>query len=150
MIAGPPRVLLYIALVREIGSYVAEIEDHKTTIPIIEEVPTLSTREVETDRLRVRTIVEEETTDVVAQLARQELIVERRKVEREVVEAPQPYEEGDMLIVPIVEERLMVEKRLFVVEEVVVRRVARTEEVRVPTALRAMRAVIEHDADQAS
>ena len=124
----------------------AEPEDR--IIPIIEEVATLSTREVETARLRVRTIVEEKTTDVVAQLAKQELLVERRTVEREVAEAPQPYEDGDLLIVPIVEERLVVEKRLFVVEELLVRRVARTEEVHVPTTVRSMRAIIEHG-DQA-
>ena len=130
-------------------SYVAEPEDHQTTIPIIEETATLSTREVETDRLRVRTIVEEKTTDVVAQLAKEELLVERRTVEREVAEAPEPYEEGDLLIVPIVEERLVVEKRLFVIEELVVRRVARTQEVHVPATLKSMRAVVERDPDQA-
>ena len=127
-------------------SYVAEPEDR--IIPIIEEVATLSTREVETARLRVRTIVEEKTTDVVAQLAKQELLVERRTVEREVAEAPQPYEDGDLLIVPIVEERLVVEKRLFVIEELVVRRVARTEEVHVPATVRTMRAIVERDGDQ--
>ena len=127
-------------------SYVAEPEDR--IIPIIEEVATLSTREVETARLRVRTIVEEKTTDVVAQLAKQELLVERRTVEREVAEAPQPYEDGDLLIVPIVEERLVVEKRLFVIEELVVRRVARTEEVHVPATVRSMRAIVERDGDQ--
>ena len=127
-------------------SYVAEPEDR--IIPIIEEVATLSTREVETARLRVRTIVEEKTTDVVAQLAKQELLVERRTVEREVAEAPRPYEDGDLLIVPIVEERLVVEKRLFVIEELVVRCVARTEEVHVPATVRTMRAIVERDGDQ--
>ncbi|WP_242140989.1 DUF2382 domain-containing protein [Sphingomonas sp. TREG-RG-20F-R18-01] len=125
----------------------AKPEDHETTIPIIEEVATVSTREVETDRLRVRTIVEERATDVVAQLAKQELLVERRTVEREVTEAPQPYKEGDMLIVPIVEERLVVEKKLFVTEELMVRRVARTEEVHVPATLRSMRAIVEREGD---
>lgn len=128
-------------------SYVAEPDDCKTTIPIIAETATLSTREVETDRLRVRTIIEEKTTDVVAQLAKEELVVERRTVEREVAEAPKPYEEGDMMIVPIVEERLVVEKRLFVIEELVVRRVSRTEEVHVPATVRSMRAIVERDGD---
>ena len=126
----------------------AEPEDHKTFIPIIEEVPTLSTREVKTERVRVRTIIEEDTTDVVAQITKQDLLVERRAVEREVTEAPSPYEEGDMLIVPVFEERLVIEKRLFVTEELVVRRVVRTEEVHVPATLRSMRAVVERDGDQ--
>jgi stress response protein YsnF len=37
---------------------------------------------------------------------------------REVAQAPLPFEEGDTLIIPVVEERLIVEKRLVVVEEI--------------------------------
>lgn len=125
----------------------SEADERETTIPIVAEVATISTREVETGRVRVRTVVEEKTTEVVAQLAHEDLEIERRTVEREVAKAPEPYEEGDLLIVPIVEERLVVEKRLFVIEELVVRRVARTEAVHLPTTLRTMRAVVERDSD---
>lgn len=58
--------------------------DQQRTIPVIEEQAVIRRREVETDHVRVRTIVEEKQTDVVARLAREELLVERRKVEREV------------------------------------------------------------------
>lgn len=122
--------------------------DQQRTIPVIEEQAVIRRREVETDHVRVRTVVEEKQTDVVARLAREELLVERRKVEREVATSPAPVEEGDTLIVSIVEERLVVEKRLFVIEELVIRRVAHTEDVHIPTTLKTMRAVVEQDSAQ--
>lgn len=126
----------------------AETEDHGLTLPIVEEVATLTKRKVETDRVRVRTIVEENHTSLTADLAREELQVERRPLNQEVASAPPPREEGDVLILSIVEERAVVEKRLFVVEEVVIRRIPRVEEVEVATTLRSMRAVVERDAEQ--
>jgi stress response protein YsnF len=39
-----------------------------------------------------------------------------------VAEAPAPYEDGDTLVVPVVEEVLVVEKRLRVREEIRIRR----------------------------
>ncbi|WP_010219272.1 DUF2382 domain-containing protein [Sphingomonas sp. PAMC 26621] len=126
----------------------AKFDDQHTRVPIIEEVATVSKRTVESSHVRVSTVVEERTHNLVAELAREDIEIERRVVEREVSVAPVPYHEGELLIIPIVEERAIVEKRLFVVEEVVVRRIARTEEVRVPTTLRKMRAVIERDGDE--
>ena len=125
-----------------------EDADLKQTIPIIEEHAIVERHEVQTDHVRVRTVVEEKQTDVVARIAREELIVERRRVEREVAIAPPPVEEGDTLIVSVVEERLVVEKRLFVIEELVVRRVAHVEDVHMPTTLKTMHAVVEQDSAQ--
>ncbi|QQV77939.1 YsnF/AvaK domain-containing protein [Sphingomonas aliaeris] len=122
--------------------------DQTRTIPVIEEQPVIGRREVETDHVRVRTVVEEKHTDVVARLSREELLVERRKVEREVATPPAPVEEGDTLVVSVVEERLVVEKRLFVIEELVIRRVAHTEDVHIPTTLKTMRAIVEQDSVQ--
>ena len=124
-----------------------EADDQNIAIPIVEEVATISKRTAESGHVRVRTVVEESSHDIVAELAREDIEVERRVVEREVALAPIPYEEGELLIIPIVEERAVVEKRLFVVEEIVVRRVGRTENVHVPTMLRSMRAVVERDDD---
>ena len=122
-----------------------DVGDPKTTIPIVEETATIATRAVERERVRIRTVVEENVADIVAGLAREDIEVERGAVDREVTAAPEPYEEGELLIIPIVEERAVVQTRLFVVEELVVRRIARTEDVRIPTTLRKMRAIIERD-----
>ena len=45
----------------------------------------------------------------------------------------------------LVEERLVVTRQLFGIEEVIVRRVASHEPVSVPVTLRTMRAVVERD-----
>jgi stress response protein YsnF len=64
-------------------------------------------------------------------------------VDRVVSEAPAVRTEGDVTIVPVLEEVLFVEKRLVLKEELHIRRTATTETVEVPVTLRRQRAVIE-------
>ncbi len=115
------------------------------TIPLVQEVPTIEKRAVESGRVRVRTFVEDVNAEVVARLSRDEIKVERRPVEQEVEQAPAPRHDGDTLILSLVEERPVVVKRLFVVEELHIRRTERVEDVSIPTTTRAMRAVVERE-----
>lgn len=128
------------------GGHVDDQGSSSLALPIVEERATIALREVETAHVRIRTIVDEEQRTLNAELARGDVAVERRQVERQVAEAPAPYTDDDgALIVPIVEERLSVEKRLFVVEELVVRTISRLEQVSVPTSVRTMRAIVERE-----
>ena len=113
--------------------------------PLAEEQLSAGRRSVETDRVRVRTVADEHDVLVEEVLRTGSLDVTRVKVDREVAEAPTPYRDGNTLIIPIVEERLVVEKRLFVVEEVRVTGSSHEEAVSVPVSLRRMRAVVERD-----
>lgn len=115
-------------------------------IQIVEERAHVAKREVETGRVRVSTVVDVRDEIISASLAREALTVERRAVEREVSVAPPPREEGDATIISIVEERAVVTKTLFVVEELIVRRTTVTDAIEIPVSLRAMRAVVEQDA----
>lgn len=91
------------------------------TVPLVAEKLHVGKRRVETGRVRVRKVVQEEMRTVAEPLKREQVTVERRKVER-VVSGPQPTRrEGDALIIPIVEEELVIQKRLVVREELVVR-----------------------------
>ena len=74
---------------------------------------------------------------------RSDLKVERVPVDRLVTEAPQPRQDGNTLIVSVVEERLVVEKRLFVVEEVRITRTSTTEHIAIPETVRVMHAAVE-------
>lgn len=121
-----------------------DVVDEKI-IPLVEERLHIGKVQAETDRIRVRTVVDEHTVDVRDTVERGTLEVERVPMQREVSEAPPSREEDGVLIVPVVEERLVVEKRLFVVEEVRIRRTTTTESVSLPTTLRTMRAVVERD-----
>lgn len=95
--------------------------------------------------MRVRTIVEMIDAPIEALLRVGHLDVDRIAVDREVAEAPTPYQDGDTLVISIVEERLVVEKRLFVVEEVRVTQSSRSEAVSTSMPLRRTRAVIERE-----
>ena len=113
-------------------------------VPLIAEEMTVDRREIVADRLRVSTVTE--VSEVLAKdtLERGALRVERIAVERQVDAPPPPREEGNTTIISLVEERLVVERRLFVVEEVRVTLDRVREVVAVPVTLRATRAVIEH------
>ena len=78
-------------------------------IPLLEEQVSISKAEVITDHLRVSTHVEERPVLIEEVVERGDLQVERVAVERAVAEAPAPRQEGDTLIVSIVEERLVLE-----------------------------------------
>ena len=113
------------------------------SVPLVQEQLRVERREVETDRVRVRTIIEEVPVWRTEELERGELDVERVAVEHQVDAAPAPYEEDGVLVVPIVEERLV--KQLFVVEELRIRRRTTVQSMPVVETLRRQRAVIERD-----
>lgn len=91
-------------------------------IPVIQEAIRVEKREFESGRVVVhKTVVErDEVVDII--LRQQDLSVERVPVGRVVEEAPQTRQEGDTLIVPILEEVLVVEKRLVLKEELHIRK----------------------------
>jgi uncharacterized protein (TIGR02271 family) len=118
-------------------------------IPILQEEAHFSKRRVETERVTVRTSTEEERVVVRDELRREQVTVTRVPVDREVAEAPQIRTEGDVTIVPVFEERLVVEKRLFLIEELHLRRTVTEEAVALPATLRRTRVDVERtDLDQ--
>ena len=69
----------------------------------------------------------------------------------QIVDMPQTTTEGDLTIIPVVEERLVVTRELYLREEIHVRRVKQTETVEIPTTTRRQTARIERlPADQAN
>ena len=93
----------------------------EVAIPLAEETVTISKREVETGRVQVALTTEIETVIARETLRGRRVEVERVPVGRELAEgeaAPVPHEEGDTLVVPIVEEVAVVVKRRVVREEV--------------------------------
>jgi stress response protein YsnF len=112
-------------------------------LPLAEETLRVDVRENVTGRVRIST-----TTDIIEELARADLQretvdVTRVPIDRPVDAPPQIRTEGDVVIVPVVEEVLVVEKRLVLREELHIRRHSETQSVEVPVELRRQRAVIE-------
>ena len=120
-------------------------ETETARIPIVEEEVRIDKRLVETGRVQVRTFVEEKQVHVTDALRREVVDVERVAIGREVAVAPTVREEGEFLIVPVVEERLVIEKRLFLVEELRLRRTTLTIPVEADATRRVMRAEVERD-----
>ena len=113
------------------------------TVPIIEESVILDKVKVETDVVRVHTSVEEHEVVVEDVVQREALTIKRVRLDRAVDAAPSPREEGNTTIISLIEERLVVEKRLFVVEEIHVTREQTQERIAIPVTLRTTRATIE-------
>jgi stress response protein YsnF len=112
-------------------------------VPLVEETASIQKRQVVIGRVRVRTV-----TDTVEELAQADVRhatveVTRVPIDRVVETAPEIRTEGDVTIVPVVEEVIVVEKRLVLKEELHLRRRVETETVEVPVTLRKQRAVVE-------
>ena len=94
-------------------------DNEKLSIPVIEERLTVNKVVKTTSSLHVRKSVEEVTTPVEATLTSESYTIERIPKNEFIEKAPDPMRnEGDRIIVPVVEERLVVEKRLVLVEEI--------------------------------
>ena len=112
-------------------------------IPLMEERLSIAKRSVESGRVRVHVSVEEREETVRDELCRDNLHIERVPRNVHVTEAPHVRIEGNTTIIPIVEEVIVVEKRLMLVEEVHVSRRSVSEPAEIPVKVRRERARVE-------
>ena len=111
-------------------------EQEVAAIPLAEERVSVTKREVETGRLRVQVSVEERQDAVPVELFHDEVEVECVPVNKAVSHLPSVRLEGTTTIIPVVEEVMVMEKRLVLVEEIHVRRKSVAETRQVPVTLR--------------
>jgi uncharacterized protein (TIGR02271 family) len=102
-------------------------------IPVIREEAVVQTRQVERGGVRVHKLVNEREEVIEQPILDEHVDVERIAIGRVVEAAPEVREEGDTLIIPVLEEMLVVEKRLVLKEEIRVtkRRTTDIEQARV-------------------
>jgi len=112
-------------------------------VPVIEEEVTVGKRRVETGRVTVRTVPREREELVEQALESVEVDVERVPIGREIDTAPDVREEGDTLVIPVVEERLVIQKRLFLREEIHVHRRKTVSQHRQTVTLRSQEVVVD-------
>jgi uncharacterized protein (TIGR02271 family) len=99
-------------------------------VPVIAEQLAVGTRTVDTGRgVRVHKTVVEQPVTIDERLARDEVEVRHVPIDRIVAldEAPANRYEGDTLIVPILEEVLVVERRVRIKEELHITRIRRED-----------------------
>jgi uncharacterized protein (TIGR02271 family) len=99
-----------------------EITDSPVTIPLVAERLRIDKRDVVTGGVRVQKQVVEHTETIRETLSSDELDIARVPVGRFVDAAPQLRQEGDVTIIPVVEEVAVVQTRLWLREEVHVTR----------------------------
>lgn len=124
-----------------------QVESNRTdVISLAKESARIDKRVVETGRVRVRT-----RTETIEQVLRETLRsdavgVTRLPVDRVVVEGdpvPTVRTEDGVTIIPVLEEILVVEKRLVLKEELHLRQTSTVEDVEVPVTLHKQHAVVE-------
>lgn len=116
-----------------------EFDERAKVMPLTEERLDVAKREVERGRLVVRTRVDTHEEMAAIDLRQDEVEVERVPVNRVVEASPGVREEDGILIVPILEERLLLTKQLVLKEELRIRGRTRVEAFREPVQLRSER-----------
>ncbi len=91
-------------------------------VPVVHEVLDVEKRWVENGRVRITKVVHQHEEVVDEPLLREEVEVERIAINRAVDGPVAVRHEGDVMIVPVLEEVLVVEKRLMLKEELHIRR----------------------------
>jgi uncharacterized protein (TIGR02271 family) len=118
-------------------------EDDPERLVLTEEHVSVEKRPFVSGRVRVRSETHTAESFARAELDGEVVEVTRVPVDRPVDEAPAIRTEGDLTIFPVMEEVLVLEKRLYLKEEIHVRRQRITEHVEIPVTLRQQRAVVE-------
>ena len=117
-------------------------------IPLVEERLAVAKRQVETEGLEVRISVEEREERLPVELTHDKVEVERVPRNVAVTDVPMVRLEGNVTIIPVVEEVMVVEKRLMLVEEIHVRRTSETTSEEVQLMVRSEQArIARHGAD---
>lgn len=118
-------------------------ETERDFIPAVEETATVSTRRVVSGRVRIATQTEEINHLLPTDLASVEVDVVRVPIDRRIDTIPDVVTEGEVTIIPVVEERLVVTRELYLREEIHVRRIEHKETIDVPATTRRQTVQIE-------
>ena len=116
--------------------------DRETVIPVFEEELSVAKRVVETARVRVSRVTHHHQQLVDELLQHEKVEVEHIPIDRPIEAMPSIRQEGDVTIIPVVEEVLKVERRLVLKEEVHIRRIKQTQRYQESVTLRRQEAQV--------
>jgi uncharacterized protein (TIGR02271 family) len=117
-------------------------DEDRVVVPLLAEEVSVAKKRVVTGQVKVGTITKESEQLVEELLEHEHVEIGRTAIGRQVDKAPAVREEGDTLIIPILEEVVVVERRLLLKEEVRVRRVREKQPYRERVVVRKQEAVI--------
>ncbi|MDQ3633376.1 MAG: YsnF/AvaK domain-containing protein [Aridibacter sp.] len=95
------------------------VETHKKliTIPVIEEEIVVGKEYVDTGKVKISKKISEHQQTIDIPLMQERVSVERVAINKFVDTPPEIRHEGDLMIIPVLEEQIVVQKRLVLVEE---------------------------------
>ena len=111
-------------------------------IPLHVEEISVSRREIKKANVQVALVTGTREQLIDEELTHVRVEIERVPIDRTVEVAPPTRQEGDITIIPVVEEIVVVERRLVLKEEVRVRRVSTKEQHQETVVLRQQEAVV--------
>jgi stress response protein YsnF len=117
-------------------------DPEEIAIPLYEEKASIFKRRVVTGQVQVSTVTHEHEQVIDEQLAQERVEIERIPINKQVDTVPAIREEGETTIIPVVEEVLVVERRLVLKEEVRIRRIRSNENHRERVILRRQEAIV--------
>jgi len=116
--------------------------EEEQVIPLFGEELTVTKKKLDTGHVRVSTVTREREELVDELLSHEKVEVEKIAVGKLIESVPSVREDGDTIVIPVVEEVLVVGRRLVLKEEVRIRRVRGTERHQERVILRKQEAVI--------
>jgi uncharacterized protein (TIGR02271 family) len=105
-------------------------EKDSVSIPVIEEKLKIEKEIVVTGKVRITKKVDEHEELINIPLAQEEIVVEHIPLNKYIDTQPEPVRyEGETMIIPVIKEVLIVEKRILLVEEIrITKRINQTNE----------------------
>ena len=97
------------------------VTEHR--IPLQAEAVAISRQSVPGATVRVETVTKEREHEVVETVFKESVEIERFSIGREIAAPPEVTQNGDVTIIPVVEEVVIVTRKFFLKEEIHVKRV---------------------------
>jgi uncharacterized protein (TIGR02271 family) len=120
----------------------SELPVGETHFPLYAEDLTVSKRQITGDMVQVSTVTRENESLVDETLNHTRVQIDRIPVGRQVDAVPPVRQEGDTTILPVVEETIVVERRLILKEEIHIRRLHVSERHQEAVILRKQEAAV--------
>jgi stress response protein YsnF len=117
-------------------------------IPLVDEQLIVQKRQVEQDRVSISTTSTEQVEHVSTNLASDEVLIEKVSINRDVDGPLDIRQEGDVLIIPVMEQRPVVKHQWVLKEEIHVRIVQRSETVQIPISLKKTDVSVQRRSDE--
>lgn len=117
-------------------------DNDQVVLPLHAEEVSVEKKRIVTGQVKVGTVTRESEQLVEELLEQEHVEVERTAIGKQVDKAPPVREEGDTLIIPILEEIVVVERRLLLKEELRIRRTREKQPYQERVVVRKQEAVI--------